>query len=189
MTITGQQPSGTAKLLTDSFTFSGQNSPNGSLFDTARTYTPTASQLASLTPKAKQGYHIRVEVAANDHHAKTHVIWVEPCTVAPGISGLSASRSDTPGSGGSSPLPARPTAAASYSPALLTPSAVDASPAAVAAADTLRATVPADVPDAPSSGLAFTGYDVLAALAAAALLSLLGAGFVVLSSRAKRVHI
>jgi len=173
LTITGQAPSGTATVLTDTFTFTVPTTapPNGSLLDTSRTYTPTASQLSALTPQPNQGYHLRVEVSVNGFHAKAHVVWLD---CAPALSG--ATNGLTGSRGFLRPIGDAPAAAAD---------STGETPDGPLSVITARA--PGDAPD--SSGLAFTGLDAIAALAAAAALLLLGVGFVVLSRRGKRVDV
>lgn len=171
MTISGQAPSGSATVLTDTFTFVVPTTvpPNGSYLDTSRTYTPTASQLAALTPQANQGYHLRIDVAVNGFPAKTHVVWLSCApTLSASTSGVTGSRGlmrpivDSPGAPAGSP--------------------VDAPDGLVALAGARG-----DSAAPASSGLAFTGFEVLAIVAVSAVALLLGVGLVVLSRRAKRV--
>lgn len=177
LTISGQAPSGTAKVLTDSFTFivPATAPPNGSYLDTSRTYTPTASQLAALTPQANQGYHLRIDVAVNGFPAKTHVVWLD-CAPTP-----SSSTSGITGSPGF----LRPIGDAPAGPAA--PAAVTGSPVYAPDAPVALAGARGDSAAPASSGLAFTGLDVIAVVAGAGVLLVVGVGFVVLSRRAKRV--
>ena len=171
VTISGQAPSGSATVLTDGFTFVVPTTapPNGSYLDTSRTYTPTASQLAPLTPQANQGYHLRIEVAVNGFPAKTHVVWLSCApTLSASTGGMTGSR------GLLRPIGSAPGAAAG------SPVVVPDGPVPLAGAR-------GDSAAPASSGLAFTGLDVIAIVAAAAVLLLAGVGFVVLSRRAKRV--
>ena len=187
LTIRGQAPSGTATVLTDGpFTFSGSQSPNGNILDTSRTYTLTSSQLAGLTPQAQQGYHLRVEVAVNGFHAKTHVLWLD-CVP---VSGTSGGPPTVPGSGGTPTVSGSTGAQTGQrgligrtgdSPAVHPADASDTPLSVMAGRDS------AGTPD--SSGLAFTGFDLAVALSVALALLLCGVGFVVLSRRANRVHV
>jgi hypothetical protein len=176
--IAGQAPSGTGKILTDSFTFAGKSSPNGSLLDTSKTYSITVTQLgaAGLKSQPKQGYHLRIDVSVNGEPAKSKVVWYG-CPTPAAVAGLSRQVTTTttpttvdhdlslalgsskdsakPDSSGismdSAALPDTPAG----KPSLLTDTPVATRSAAKAAGD--------------SHGfLAFTGWDVLLGLALAA---------------------
>jgi hypothetical protein len=215
VTISGQQPSGTGTLSTDSFTFEGKSYPQGSALDTSRAYTFSATQLsaAGLTAQPQQGYHLRVDASVNGFPAKTHVVWYEPCTSGTG-SGTGSQSSGNTGSGststGTTPgdtssgntgltgtrgllTPTAGRAAETSAPVStgLGGSAAPASTAGLPAdAATLSVATARAAGSAPDSGgLAFTGFDVVVAVAAAAAALLLGFSFVVLSRRAKRVDV
>ena len=202
LTITGQAPSGTGTVASDSFTFTGASSPNGSILDTQRSYTLTGSQLAAdgLTPQPQQGYHLRVQVAVNGHPAKTHVIWFQPCATAPVLPGSSAgalmpgdtTTADTGLAGAPRPLVERVSGPAALpdSPAadsapvassLPDSQALDAPPATTAALET--ATSAHRARSHHSGLLAFTGAEILMMLAAAAMVLAIGMTLVSLSRR------
>lgn len=178
LSIRGQEPSGIAPVLSDSFEFAGANSPNGSILDTERTYPLTSSQLNAdgLVPQQIQGYHLRVEVAVNGNPAKTHVIWWKPCGSTP-VPGAGAVTPDSTAMQDSAPL------AADTPDSAGTPDTPDSPTAILPTAGTGALT---DV--APTStGLAFTGTDVALMLAAAAGLMALGFGVLTMSRRSRRV--
>ena len=202
--ITGQQPSGTGTVLNDSFTFTGSSSPRGNILDTYKTYSLYTAQLtgAGLTAQPQQGYHLRIEVAVNGFHAKTHVVWLQPCTTAPVIPGSSAGAllpGDTPsadtGLTGTRGL-ARPTAGGAPDTAAPDTTAADTPPPDTPALDTPA--TPAALTASPaqvsagsrSSGrLAFTGLGLGLAIALVVAALGLGGRLLVLSRRAKRVSV
>ena len=203
LTITGQAPSGTGTVASDSFTFTGASSPNGSILDTQKSYTLTGSQLAAdgLTPQPQQGYHLRIQVAVNGHPAKTHVIWFQPCATAPVLPGSSAgalmpgdtTTADTGLTGAPRPLVERvstPAALLPDSPAadsapvassLPDIQALDSAPATTAALET--ATSAHHARGHRSGLLAFTGAEILMMLAVAAMVLAIGMTLVSLSRR------
>lgn len=199
VTIAGQQPSGSGTVLTDSFTFQGSSSPGGNILDAYKTYPLSAAQLtgAGLTPQPQQGYHLRIEVAVNGFHAKTHVVWLQPCTTAPVIPGSSAGAllpGDTPSADtGLTGTPGllRPTAGRAPgtvgADALAADTPAPGSPSMTAALTAAPAHVAAD--SRPSGRLAFTGIGL--GLAIALIVAALGVGsrLLVLSRRAKRVSV
>lgn len=205
LTITGQAPSGTGNVLSDSFTFSpGTSSPNGSVLDTQKSYDLSSSQLAAdgLTPQPQQGYHLRIEVAVNGHPAKTHVVWFQPCTTAPVLPGSSAGAlmpGDTTtaniGLTGGPRLLGRTAAVRAASSAPDTPVA-DSAPVASAAPDSLAFDTAPDTTAALATAspahharshgsgiLAFTGAEILMMLGGAATALAIGMTLVSMSRR------
>lgn len=191
-------------MASDSFTFDGKSSPNGSLLDTQRSYTLSSSQLAAdgLTLQPQQGYHLRISVSVNGHPAKTHVVWFQPCATAPVVPGSSAGAlmpGDTTtantGLTGAPRFAGRTGSAPGLFPLSDTPAA-DSAPAASSAPDsqapdTPPATMAALATASPThaarshrSGLlAFTGAEILMMIAAAATALAIGMTLVSTSRR------
>lgn len=192
--IAGQPPSGRGIVLTDSFSFTVNGSPQGNTLEKQQSYSITPSQLAGarLTPQKNQGYHLRVDVSVNGKHAKSKVVWYG-CSAPEGSLGtaglppdtnhaVSSSNSGTPDTPDTPVIVAAPATAAAR--ALATPDTPAVSqtaprdtPAVVTAAVKSR-------PSHSSSGfLAFTGWELALALAVASAALAGGFALVRLSHR------
>jgi hypothetical protein len=191
--IAGQAPSGTGKVLSDSFKFQGKSSPNGSLLDAERTYPITTSQLsgAGLKSQPQQGYHLRIDVSVNGQPAKSKVIWYDCPSGAP-VTGV-VPQVGTPQNQLSNDTPAVPDSSPTTTPGLGggagagTHSSTDAAPVKPSvAADTpatLTNSAHATGASRPRGFLAFTGWNVALALAIAASAVGIGLALVKLSHR------
>jgi hypothetical protein len=194
--IAGQAPSGTGRALTDSFRFPGNTGgPNGSTLDFEKTYSVTTLQLAAagLKSQAQQGYHLRIDVSVNGNPAKSKVIWYG-CPVgspSPGLVHQSGTpQEQIPGGPSARPDSSAQTTLAGSSPGSggFDTAALPDTPAGkpLLSADTpaaLTSAAPAR-PSADSSGfLAFTGWDLLLALAVAGSAGAAGLGLVKLSRK------
>jgi hypothetical protein len=191
--IAGQAPSGTGKVLSDSFKFQGKSSPNGSLLDAERTYPITTSQLsgAGLKSQPQQGYHLRIDVSVNGQPAKSKVIWYDCPSGAP-VTGV-VPQVGTPQNQLSNDTPAVPDSSPTTTPGLGggagagTHSSTDAAPVKPSvAADTpatLTNSAHATGSSRPRGFLAFTGWNVALALAIAASAVGIGLALVKLSHR------
>ena len=192
--IAGQSPSGRATVLTDSFSFAGNSSPQGSILDFSKSYSITITQLASkgLTPQMRQGYHLRVDTSVNGHHAKSKVIWYG-CATSSGVAGSTTQSSATASTVSSS-------RSGTFTPALgdtpdlsaLSPSRAVDTPDTPGTPDTpavthsllgdtqavATAAVKAEASHPSSGFLAFTGWKLALALAVAA--ASLSGGFALL---------
>lgn len=182
--IAGQAPSGTGRVLTDSFKFVGNGNsgtpPFGNHLDTSKTYTITVTQLgaAGLKSQPQQGYHLRIDVSVNGEHAKSKVVWYGcPATAGSGVTPqvqttppqkvLGGDRPSVPTTVATPPKSAADIAALPDTPAGK-PSVLVDTPATLAKATPAK-------PAGNSSGfLAFTGWDAIVALALAA--AAVGAG-------------
>ena len=201
--IAGQPPSGWATVLTDSFSFPGNSSPQGSILDFSKSYSITTTQLArkGLTPQRNQGYHLRVDASVNGHHAKSKVIWYG-CVTPAGVAGSATQTSGTPSavpssrSGTFTPAVGDTPDLSALSPsrALDTPGTPD-TPDTPAVTHSLlgdtqavaTAAVKARASHSSSGFLAFTGWKLALALAVAAASLAGGFAFVRLSHRKGRL--
>jgi len=177
--IAGQPPSGRGIVLTDSFSFTVNGSPQGNTLEKQQSYSITPSQLAGagLTPQKNQGYHLRVDVSVNGKHAKSKVVWYG-CSAPAGALGRALVAPDTNSAASSS---SSATAETPDTPGLVTASATAAArvratadtPAVshTAARDSAAvetAAVTAKPSHSRSGFLAFTGWELAMALSFAA---------------------
>jgi hypothetical protein len=194
--IAGQAPSGSGRVLTDSFHFSGNSNagtpPYGSHLDYSKTYSITVTQLGSagLKSQPQQGYHLRIDVSVNGEPAKSKVVWYGcPSTAGSGVTPAVTTQPQKL-VGGDTPTVPTTVATSSRSAAVIAalPDTPAGKPSGVLT-DTpaTLAKAAAAKPAGGSSGfLAFTGWDALLALAVAAVA--VGAGtWMVKVSRRRRL--
>jgi hypothetical protein len=196
--IAGQAPSGTGRVLTDSFQFLGNSNsshpPYGNHLDTFKTYTITVTQLgaAGLKSQPQQGYHLRIDVSVNGKHAKSKVVWYGCPSTATGDSAQTPAVTTTvPQKVLQGDTPAVPTTVATSSKNAVDSAALPDTPAGkpsvlVDTPATLVNAAPAKPAGGSSGFLAFTGWDAVLALALAA--AAVGAGtWLVRVSRRRRL--
>ena len=194
VTFDAQPPTGHGDLLlTDSFTFEGSGAGND--LDAQRSYDLTDA-LASFTPQAQQGFHVKLTVDTDfsqGSDVKHKVFWVSGCGEVSGESTTTTPTTETPTT--ETPTTATPTTA---TPTTETPTSAVEGTSEVATVPTTAGNAqvlgeslsrqPAAAPSAVSgAALARTGADGLIAFALCGLgLVLIGAALTRVDRRAAR---